>query len=130
MLEDVEGCVISLTVDFRNSVNAGCREREIIHKLWQQLRPYVSGRLVTGSQAAGEPRVDGPVAGEWKLTAREQLVTEFVAEGLTNREVARRLCITVATVKKHLTHAMAKTGSASRTQLAVLWRGTTGRVCR
>jgi DNA-binding NarL/FixJ family response regulator len=57
------------------------------------------------------------------------LVTEFVADGLTNREVARRLCITVATVKKHLTHAMAKTGSASRTQLAVLWRGTTGGAC-
>jgi DNA-binding CsgD family transcriptional regulator len=130
MLKDVEGCVISLTIDFRNSVNAGRREPEIIHKLWQQLRPYFSGRRVICSQAASEPRADGPAAGEWKLTVREQLVTEFVADGLTNREVARRLCITVATVKKHLTHAMAKTGSASRTQLAVLWRGTTGGVCR
>jgi DNA-binding NarL/FixJ family response regulator len=55
------------------------------------------------------------------LTPRERQVAELVAEGLTNAQIADRLYVTVDTVKKHLTHAMAKTKCANRTQLALLF---------
>jgi DNA-binding CsgD family transcriptional regulator len=57
------------------------------------------------------------------LSAREREVAELVAGGLSNREIARTLSITEPTVKKHVTRALAATGCASRTQLAIAWRG-------
>ena len=53
------------------------------------------------------------------LSARERETAELAARGLSNREIARALHISLDTVKKHLTKAMAKTQSASRTQLAM-----------
>ena len=43
-----------------------------------------------------------------QLTEREQDVLELVAQGLTNREVARRLFISAATVRTHLEHIYEK----------------------
>lgn len=54
----------------------------------------------------------------WHLTPREQEVAELAAKGLTNRQIAARLFITVDTVKKHLTRVFAQTGCTSRAQLA------------
>ena len=62
-------------------------------------------------------------APEWPLLSpREREVSELVAGGLTNREIARTLCIGEPTVKKHVTRALAATGCATRTQLAIAWR--------
>lgn len=54
------------------------------------------------------------------LTGREQEVVELVAEGLTNKEIARKLEISPATVKVHVERLIAKLGVADRTQAAVL----------
>lgn len=54
------------------------------------------------------------------LTDREQEVVELVAEGLTNKEIARRLEISPATVKAHVERLIGKLGVADRTQAAVL----------
>lgn len=51
------------------------------------------------------------------LTAREREVGVLVAEGLTSKEIARRLFISKRTVEAHLRHAYAKTGTGSRTRL-------------
>jgi DNA-binding CsgD family transcriptional regulator len=58
------------------------------------------------------------------LTAREREVACLAAEGLTNQQIAGLLFVGVGTVKKHLTRALAKTGAASRTQLAARWRAS------
>jgi two-component system, NarL family, nitrate/nitrite response regulator NarL len=44
-----------------------------------------------------DPDADGP-----RLTPRELEVMELVEEGLSNREIAERLCIALPTVKNHL----------------------------
>ena len=49
------------------------------------------------------------------LSARELDVLRLVAEGLSNRDVARRLVVSEATVKTHLNHVFAKLGAESRT---------------
>ncbi|MGB3710962.1 MAG: response regulator transcription factor [Erythrobacter sp.] len=53
------------------------------------------------------------------LTEREQEVVELVAEGLTNKAIARRLEISPATVKVHVERLIGKLGVADRTQAAV-----------
>jgi DNA-binding NarL/FixJ family response regulator len=50
------------------------------------------------------------------LTQREAEVMTLVAEGLTNKEIARRLGVSVNTVKKHLKNAFEKRGMNSRRQ--------------
>jgi DNA-binding NarL/FixJ family response regulator len=54
------------------------------------------------------------------LTAREQEVLGLVAEGLANKNIARRLGISERTVKAHLTRVFQAIGVADRTQ-AALW---------
>lgn len=48
------------------------------------------------------------------LTARERQVIRLVADGLNNTEIAGRLSVTHATVKRHLTNAYAKLDATSR----------------
>lgn len=50
------------------------------------------------------------------LTHREDEVMSLIAEGLTNKEVARQLSVSVNTVKKHLKNAFEKRGLHSRRQ--------------
>ncbi|MET8573050.1 response regulator transcription factor [Streptomyces sp. NPDC004783] len=68
------------------------------------LSPAVASRLVCAVRAPGnEPP-----------SAREREVLALVAKGTTNREIARELFISEATVKTHLTHLYAKLGVSDR----------------
>ncbi|MGW4383584.1 LuxR C-terminal-related transcriptional regulator [Kitasatospora sp. NPDC004531] len=53
------------------------------------------------------------------LTDRERQVLTQLALGHSNAEIARRLTLAEATVKKHLTHAMRKTGQPDRLRAAL-----------
>jgi DNA-binding CsgD family transcriptional regulator len=61
---------------------------------------------------ARSPRPEG------ELTHSEQRAAELAAEGLSNKEIARELVVTVHTVEVHLSRAYAKLGVRSRGQLA------------
>ena len=63
-------------------------------------------------------RVSGRRRADDGLTASEQRVVELAAQGLTNKEIASQLSVTVYTVEAHLSHAYAKLGVRSRAQLA------------
>lgn len=54
------------------------------------------------------------------LTDREREIVMLIAAGLSNREVAERLTVSVRTVESHLYRAMARTGTASREELGAL----------
>ena len=54
------------------------------------------------------------------LSAREQEVLRLVAQGLANKQIARRLAISERTVKAHLTNIFGRLGVSDRTQ-AALW---------
>lgn len=58
-----------------------------------------------------------PARGWAALTPTERDVVRLVNEGLTNKDVAARLFVSVRTVQTHLTHIYAKLGLTSRTQL-------------
>lgn len=85
------------------------------------LSPRVSRALAQSIAQAPEPeppaqlprRVTPP-------TPREQEVLEHLALGLSNRDIADRLCISEAAVKAHLRHIGDKFGVRSRTHILVL----------
>jgi non-specific serine/threonine protein kinase len=57
---------------------------------------------------------------ELSLTKREHEVTELIAGGLTNRQIAEQLFIAQRTVDTHVGHILAKLGCSNRSQAAVL----------
>jgi DNA-binding NarL/FixJ family response regulator len=72
------------------------------------------GRLVLSRDLEGRV-VERMTQGVPTLSARELDVLRLVAEGVTNRGIAKRLFISEGTVKTHLVHAFAKLGAESRT---------------
>jgi DNA-binding CsgD family transcriptional regulator len=63
--------------------------------------------------------VDGDRFG---LTPREREIVELICTGRTNREIAERLFISLATVKDHNYHIFRKTGVRNRVELVNLFR--------
>jgi DNA-binding NarL/FixJ family response regulator len=76
------------------------------------LLTYVVRRLAIDSQRR-------PGAPATMLTPREIEVLTHIAQGRTNREIAQRLGITIATVKVHVEKILAKLGASARTDAAV-----------
>jgi len=76
-------------------------------------------RHLTGSPgpATGPPPGAHPLD---RLTDRQRDVAALVAQGMTNEEIARKLFLSLATVKSHLTASMRRLDVRTRTQLAIL----------
>ncbi|MCX4589144.1 response regulator transcription factor [Streptomyces sp. NBC_01340] len=70
------------------------------------LSPAIASRLISAVRA--------PASAQDSLSAREREVLALVAKGTPNREIARILFISEATVKTHLTHLYAKLGVNDR----------------
>ena len=54
------------------------------------------------------------------ITARELEILQLVAEGLSNKQIGRRLSITEGTVKSHLLAILRKLDAADRTQAVTI----------
>ncbi len=61
-----------------------------------------------------------PANGGQQLTEREQQVLALIVEGLSNRQIADRLFISVKTASVHVSAILRKTGAASRTEAAFI----------
>lgn len=66
------------------------------------------------------PAVSEPPPSLRRLTEREREVLDLIAVGRTYAEIARALMISEKTVSTHVSHLLAKTGSANRVELARL----------
>jgi DNA-binding NarL/FixJ family response regulator len=72
-----------------------------------------AGRVLLDSRRTPVPRQD-------ELTDRELEVLRLVAEGMANKQIARKLGISERTVKAHLTSVFQRLGVSDRVQ-AALW---------
>jgi len=82
------------------------------------LDPAVQQRLLSAAVRAPAPAPAGPTAAaaDDDLTPREAEVLRLIAAGQSNREIARALFVSEATVKTHVNRIFAKTGSRDRGQ--------------
>jgi DNA-binding NarL/FixJ family response regulator len=65
------------------------------------------------------PRPAQPVDEAPQLTARELEIIALVGEGLKNKQIADRLCISEATVRHHLTSILKKVNVSDRLELLI-----------
>ncbi len=84
------------------------------------VRAAARGEAPLAAKAASEVLAARAGRREAELTGREQEVLALVADGLPNKQIARRLEISEKTVKAHLTRVYQQIGVTDRTQ-AALW---------
>jgi len=80
------------------------------------LDPEVQRRLLAAAARPQERAAAASLPGEDELTPREAEVLRLIAAGQSNREIARTLFVSEATVKTHINRIFAKTGSRDRAQ--------------
>jgi RNA polymerase sigma factor (sigma-70 family) len=73
------------------------------------------GNVVVGRADVQPARIQRPSLED--LTRQERRVAEFAASGLSNKEIAERLWVSVSTVESHLQEVYSKLGMSSRRQL-------------
>jgi DNA-binding NarL/FixJ family response regulator len=82
------------------------------------LAPSVTRRLIAEFAARRDPADPPPELAE--LTQREREITQLVAKGLTNGEIAGRLVISPLTAKTHVSNVLRKLGCRDRAALVAL----------
>lgn len=82
------------------------------------LAPSVTRRLI--GEFAGRIKDPPPAPRLNSLTEREREVMAAVAAGLSNEELARRLTLSPATAKTHVSRVLTKLGARDRAQLVVI----------
>jgi DNA-binding NarL/FixJ family response regulator len=80
------------------------------------LDPLVQQRLLTAATRAPAESAEPAEPADAELTPREAEVLRLIAAGRSNREIARSLFVSEATVKTHVNRIFAKTGSRDRVQ--------------
>ena len=84
------------------------------------LSPGVTKRLIGEFATRSRPTPTPAAARLGGLTDREREVVALVGEGLSNDEIAKRLFLSPATAKTHVSRAMVKLHVRDRAQLVVL----------
>jgi len=85
-------------VDAVRTVGRGASfiDQRVAELIAQELNPATRGRML--------------------LTAREREILEYVANGLSNREIAVRLCVSTSSVKSYVSNLLRKLGVTHRTE--------------
>ncbi|MFC8920498.1 response regulator [Streptomyces sp. NPDC057116] len=82
------------------------------------LDPGATARVM--ARLRGEPAQEERTQGLPGLTEREREILALVGEGLTNREIGKRLYLAEKTVKNNISRLLAKLGVERRVQAAVI----------
>lgn len=84
------------------------------------LSPTVTKRLIAEFAGRGAARAVAARKHLEVLTEREREVVVAVAHGLSNAEIGKRLFLSEATVKAHISRVLAKLAVSNRVQVAIL----------
>lgn len=84
------------------------------------LSPSVARKVLNRFAAAGRRLPKDGEQEEQPLTSREMAVLGLAAQGLSNKEIARELAVSVRTVQAHLGNIFSKLQVGSRTEAVVL----------
>jgi DNA-binding NarL/FixJ family response regulator len=83
-------------------------------------------RIVAGGSSYVDPRIAGGLLRRRNaksdlatLSTRETQVLRLIAEGLANKQISARLCLSEKTVKNHISRIFSKINVQARTQAAV-----------
>ncbi len=92
------------------------------------IRAVYSGQTVFGDEIMNRipSLLQAPPAFDWaeyEISDRELEVIQLIAEGLSNREIASRLCLSEGTVRNYLSTILDKLQLRDRTQVAVFYLG-------
>jgi DNA-binding NarL/FixJ family response regulator len=79
-------------------------------------------RLAQTCQGARTPAL-AAAAAPLPLTDREREVITLAADGLSSRDIAQRLCVSIRTVENHLYRGSTKLGTTNRAEFAALLSG-------
>jgi len=84
-----------------------------------------SGSASGPGSGPGSGSASGPGSGPAMIpafTRREEEVLAFLAQGLSNQQIASKMFVEVSTVKSHISHVLNKLGLDSRVQAALWWQ--------
>jgi DNA-binding NarL/FixJ family response regulator len=127
MVDDDDSVFAALAAGARGYVLKGASAGEIT----AALRTVAAGGAVFGAGIASRllaktpAHLSGPAPPSQQndLTAREREVLDLLADGASNRQIARSLGISLKTVQNHVSRILDKLQAADRTQAALRARG-------
>ena len=127
MVDDDDSVFAALAAGARGYVLKGASAAEIT----AALRTVAAGGAVFGAGIASRLLANRPVqlsgpaseSQQHDLTAREREVLDLLAEGASNRQIARSLGLSLKTVQNHVSRILDKLQAADRTQAALRARG-------
>lgn len=73
----------------------------------------------TAKEQVKDAAKDAPGPNPFALSQREMEVLQLLVEGLSNQEIADKLCLGTETIKTHMRHIMRKLSVSDRTQAAI-----------
>lgn len=80
--------------------------------------PSLTGTLLSHIAKQASVLRHMPMMASVRMTKREQQITDLIAEGMSNKEIAQRLNIATYTVKSHVHNILEKLALHSRLQIA------------
>ena len=127
MVDDDDSVFAALAAGARGYVLKGASAGEIT----AALRTVAAGGAVFGAGIASRLLANTPAhppgpalpSQHHELTAREREVLDLLADGASNRQIARSLGISLKTVQNHVSRILDKLQAADRTQAALRARG-------
>jgi DNA-binding NarL/FixJ family response regulator len=140
MLEDAESLFAAMAAGAKGYVLKGADKAEVLKTIRAVAEgevlfgPAIANRMTDFFRSVGSaPHIIRPQAVPFpELTEREREILEFIAQGLSNADIAERLKIAPKTISNHVSNIFNKLQVADRVQAVIMARKagmgqTTGR---
>lgn len=99
----------------REAANSGADAEYLLNNM-REVHPHWFHPTLNVPHSPTAPRRMGPSNSLYPLSKRERTILQLIAAGLSNREIAEQLCLSVNTVKAHAWNINSKLGTERRTQ--------------